>query len=358
MPRMPNQPIRPRCGAEVDEPIRPTATETGRMTSSSAATKPHEARRHSTAQSSMPTAITATTSPMRSICSLKREHRVRHERRRVLRIGRDLLGMRCVGIGMRHGGDVGRASAPRCALAASVDRRAAGALRRRLLLQPAQGDAGGEHGEEAVAVRQAGDAVGQADQAEGEEVVEADRFLVGAAQVEHELADRGAEDGADADAGGHRPEHVDREPAPAEAADVVQPEQAEAEQHERKGGAVVEAGLAGEGEAEPVAVARLGDLHVGGEHRVGRREDAAEQDRGAERQAEREHADAGDQRHRHQHRQDRQAQRQQPAAVAAGRRSSSAPSRTATAGRRSRPAARAPWSACRRRARSSRARAG
>ena len=113
-----------------------------------------------------------------------------------------------------------------------------------------------------------------------------------------------------------RPEHVDREPAPAEAADVVQPEQAEAEQHQREGGAVVQPGLAGQREAEAVAVAGLGHLHVGGEHRIGRREDAAEQDRRAERQAEREHADAGDQRHGDEHRQDRQAQRQQPAAVA------------------------------------------
>ena len=39
---------------------------------------------------------------------------------------------------------------------------------------------------------------------------------------------------------------------------------------------------------------RLGDLHVGGEHRVGRRQDAAEQDRSAQRQAQQEHAGGGD----------------------------------------------------------------
>ena len=66
----------------------------------------------------------------------------------------------------------------------------------------------------------------------------------------------------------------------------MQAEQAEAEQDERERGAVVEPGLAGQREAQPVAIGRLGDLHVGGEHRIGRREDAAEQDRRAERQAE------------------------------------------------------------------------
>ena len=292
MPRMPNQPIRPRCVAEVDEPTRPIATDTGRITSSSPATKPHEASRHSTAQSSMPTAITAATSPMRSICSLKASTAWAMNAGACLRIGRHLLGVRCVRIGMRPGPRPRRTSAP--PLAARIDRRAGRRLRRRLLLEPAQGDAGGEHREKAVAVGEAGAPVGQADQAEGEEVVEPHRLLVRAAQVEHELADRGAEDRADADADGHRPDHVDRDPAPAEAAELVQAEQAEAEHHERKGGAVVEAGLAGEGEAQAVAVARLGDLHVGGEHRVGRRQDAAEQDRGAERQAEGEHADTGD----------------------------------------------------------------
>ena len=187
------------------------------------------------------------------------------------------------------------------------------------LLEPAQGDAGGEHREKAVALRQARQAVGEADQAEGEKVVEADCFLVDAAQIEHELADRGAQCRADRDATGHAPDHVEREPAPAAVADVVQPEQTQAEQHHRKRSAVVEAGLAGEGEAQAIAVARLGHLHVGREHRVGRREDAAEQDRRAERQAEREHAEARDQRDRDQHRDDRQSHRQQPAPVAEAR---------------------------------------
>ena len=71
MPRMPNQPIRPRCDAEVFERARPTSTEIGRMTSSSRATNGHDARCQSTAQSSVPTAMTATTSAIRSICSLK-----------------------------------------------------------------------------------------------------------------------------------------------------------------------------------------------------------------------------------------------------------------------------------------------
>ena len=63
-----------------------------------------------------------------------------------------------------------------------------------------------------------------------------------------------------------------------------------------KGGAVVQPGLAGEREAQPVAVVGVGQLHVGGEHRIGRREDRAEQHRGAERQAEQQ--DAGERRRR------------------------------------------------------------
>ncbi len=92
------------------------------------------------------------------------------------------------------------------------------------------------------------------------------------AKVEHEPADGRAEQRADGDA----PDGVEGEPAPAGVADVAQTEQAQAEQHDGERSAVVEPGLAGEREAQSVAVAGLGDLHVGREHRVGRREDAAE----------------------------------------------------------------------------------
>ena len=104
-------------------------------------------------------------------------------------------------------------------------------------------------------MRRLASAVGEADQAEGEEVVEPDRLLVRAPQVEHEAADERAEQRADADADGDGPEHVDREPAPERVAEVVQAEQAEAEQDEGKRRAVVEAGLAGQREAQPVAIA-------------------------------------------------------------------------------------------------------
>jgi ATP-dependent Lhr-like helicase len=50
---------------------RPTSTEMGRITSSSKATNGQDTRSHSTAHKSVPTAMTAATSAMRSICSLK-----------------------------------------------------------------------------------------------------------------------------------------------------------------------------------------------------------------------------------------------------------------------------------------------
>ena len=65
-----------------------------------------------------------------------------------------------------------------------------GRPRRLRLLQLPQGHAGGEDGEEAVGVQQQRAAVGQPDQAEGQEVVQTHRLLVLAAQVQHQPAHR------------------------------------------------------------------------------------------------------------------------------------------------------------------------
>ena len=155
MPRMPNQPIRPRCGAEVVEPIRPTAHRD----------RPdHEQQRGDEAPRGEPPLDRPEQHADRDHRDdladaldllVEGEHRVGHERRRVLRIGRHLLGVRGVRVGVRlrpRPRPSGGAAPPLAARRRPARRRR---LRRRLLLDPAQGDAGGEHGEKAVAVREA-----------------------------------------------------------------------------------------------------------------------------------------------------------------------------------------------------------
>jgi hypothetical protein len=83
----------------------------------------------------------------------------------------------------------------------------------------------------------------------------------------------------------------------------MQAEQSETEHHQRESRAVVHAGLAGEREAELVAVAGMADLNVGGEHRVGGRDDRPEQHGGAQRQAEQIVGKRRHQADRHRHRQ-------------------------------------------------------
>ena len=134
-----------------------------------------------------------------------------------------------------------------------------------------------------------------------------------AAQVEHEPAHArcpAAQPIAQPPRDG--PHHVHRQPAPAHRPISCSPQQPQPEHHERKGRAVVEPGLAGQREAQPVAVARIVHLHVGGEHRVGGRQDrrpAAPPRPAAARAAD---ADHRDQRHRDHHRH-RQPQRREPA---------------------------------------------
>ncbi len=161
-----------------------------------------------------------------------------------------------------------------------------------------------------------GGAVGEGDQPEGEEVVESDRLLVLLSQEEDEVADGGAEEGADRQSAQGGPDDIDREPAPAETAEVVVTEEPEPEHDEGEGGAVVESGLAGETEAEAVAILRIGDLDVRGEHGIGRGEDGAEEDGGAEREVENHGAGNGDQTDRDRHRDGREAERETPERVA------------------------------------------
>src|SRR5450755_1479793 len=261
------------------------ATETGRRTKRSATTRAHDASCQSMAQSNMPTATTAAPSPIRSSCSLK------------LSTAWAMKAGACFGsVATWSACDASGSAWASAAISAERWRRLANWL--------------------SCETARAGAAVGKADEAEREKVVEPRRFLVRAAQVEHELADGGAHQGADADARRDAPGHIDRLPAPAGAAEIVQAEQAEAEQHEGKRRAVVEPGLASQGEAQAVAVAGLGHLHVGGEHRVGRREDAAEEDGGAHREAEHGHAEGRDEGDRDEHRDDGQTKRRPPAAVA------------------------------------------
>ena len=113
-------------------------------------------------------------------------------------------------------------------------------------------------------------------------------------------------------------EHVDGEPAADPAARrgaVHRHRDRRVDERERQ--PVVETGLGGEREPHLVlgvlVVGRLADLHVGGEHRVGRRERGAEQQRRGRHQARpppAEHGDGGD---RQRHRDRQQPPRRRPA---------------------------------------------
>ena len=115
--------------------------------------------------------------------------------------------------------------------------------------------------------------------------------------------------------GGDGPEDVDAEPAQPERAELVRAQHAEAEQHEREGRAVVEPGLAGQREAQPVAIPRVGGLDVGREHGVGRREHGPEHDGGADRQPQHERADERHPARRQRHGDGGQEHGRDPAAV-------------------------------------------
>ena len=61
------------------------------------------------------------------------------------------------------------------------------------------------------------------------------------------------------------------------------PEQAHAQHHKGKGTAIVHASFASQGKTQLIMIARVANLHVGGQYGIGRGDDGAEQDAGAER---------------------------------------------------------------------------
>ena len=193
--------------------------------------------------------------------------------------------------------------------------RCGGALLGRLVVDPAQRQAGREDREKTVAVAGECDAVSQRDEAERDELVGTERLAMVGAQIDDRAAHAEAEQPADRQPTADGPQHVDRPPAPAPIAQVVQRQQAQAEHDERERRAVVQAALAGQAEAQAVAVAGFVDLHLRGQHRVGRREDGAEQHGRAERQFEQPVADRGDGAYRRQHRDRRELHRDAPTSI-------------------------------------------
>ena len=105
----------------------------------------------------------------------------------------------------------------------------------------------------------------------------------------------GAGHDPDGDSRHRGPQHIDQHPAQAEFAELVQPEQSHPQHHKRKSAAVVHARLAGQGEAQLVAVTGMTDLDIGRQHRIGGRQDRAQQDARAQWQAEQIIGEGGDQ---------------------------------------------------------------
>jgi hypothetical protein len=133
-------------------------------------------------------------------------------------------------------------------------------------------------------------------------------------KVQHQPAHQRAKCGPDEKPAADRPYDVDQEPAHAPVAERVQAQQTEAEHDEGKGGAIVEAAFSCQGDAKPAAVFRVGHLHVGGQHRVGGRQDGAQQHGRAQGQAQRDSGQS-DEPDREHHRAHRKTQRQQPAPI-------------------------------------------
>lgn len=92
----------------------------------------------------------------------------------------------------------------------------------------------------------------------------------------------------------------------------MQSQQPEAKHHERKSGAVIHACLAGEGEAQAVAVLAVANLYLGSEHRVGGRNDRTEQNCRAHGHAEYPVGETCNQAYRYGHRYCRQQNRHAP----------------------------------------------
>jgi hypothetical protein len=129
------------------------------------------------------------------------------------------------------------------------------------------------------------------------------------------LSDTGAAESANDETADNSPHQVNADPAQAVGSDLVPADQAEPEHHEREGGSVVEPGFAGEAEPNRLGVVLVRDLHIGGKHGIGRRENCAEQHGHAKRETRDEHPerrDGGDGDH---HRQRGEQHRRAPAPV-------------------------------------------
>ncbi len=156
-------------------------------------------------------------------------------------------------------------------------------------LRLADRDGGNEHREEPVALRKLRERIGKEAGAERHETVARVREAGSVGDAEHQPAQRAAHEPADGDPRRELPEHRHRNPlAPALGAGPAAGHGEEDRQvHEGEGQPVVQPRLGGEGEAHLVLLARAGgaDLDVARQHRVGRRERRAQQQRGGERQA-------------------------------------------------------------------------
>src|SRR5688500_5241929 len=128
----------------------------------------------------------------------------------------------------------------------------------------AEGEAGGENGEESVGAKVEGDAIGEGNEAKADEFVAAEGFVVVLIKTDDKFADKRTKNRADGEATCDGPEDVDEEPACAKVTEFVCAKKAEAEHDKGKRRAVVEAGFASEAEAEAVAVAGVLELDVGG----------------------------------------------------------------------------------------------
>ena len=87
---------------------------------------------------------------------------------------------------------------------------------------------------------------------------------------------------ADRESAADGPCDVDDPPAPSARAQLVQSEQSQSQHDEGERGSVVQSALAGEPEAQAIAIVGVRDLHIRGEYRIGRRQDRAEQHGGAQ----------------------------------------------------------------------------
>ena len=128
------------------------------------------------------------------------------------------------------------------------------------------------------------DAVRQGDQPEGEKFVEPDRLAMDAAQVDNEPADSCTAEGAHDEPRRPPPIPGRSSPSPAKSPSSCVPISPSPSMTKGKAVPSFKPRFAGQAEPNGFGVVLVRDLHVGGEDRIGRRQDRAQQHRGAERQ--------------------------------------------------------------------------